>query len=102
MRVEPVNIFAPQPKTLAASFGDTPKILLSFAGARRVRQESFDRVCGFNAALLLHFVNPIGNGLNDIARSISRRIFPGCGLGATRPVFLFDYTDGFLFRHFVN
>ena len=56
----------------------------------------------FDSSLLLHLVNPIRHGLDDIARGVARRILSGRRLGAACPVFFFDYSNGLLFRHFVS
>ena len=70
---------------------------LGFVAARIVRHHQFDGVGGFETALLLQLVNPIGNGFDHLPRSLRR-----CGslrrrLLLTRPLVLFYDFDSFLF-----
>lgn len=69
---------------------------LGLAGSRAVRQEGFDGLGGLRPALLLHFVNPIGDSFHHIACCIARS---GLFNGFFPPfkVTLLDYSDGFLF-----
>ena len=70
---------------------------LGLAGARVLRQHQFDGVGGFDAALLLQFINPIGYGLNHFTRGLRGRVSLRRGLLLTRPLVLLDDFDRFLF-----
>ncbi len=70
---------------------------LGFVAVRVVPQHQFDGVRGFETALLLQFINPIGYGFDHFARGLR-----GCGslrrrLLLSRPLALFDDFYGFLF-----
>jgi hypothetical protein len=70
---------------------------LGFAGARVFRQHQFEGVGGFDAALLLHFINPIGYGLNHFARSLRGRVSLRRWLLLTHSLVLLDDFYSFLF-----
>ena len=70
---------------------------LGFAGARILREHQLDGVCGFHAALLLQFVNPIGHGLNHFACGLGGSISLRGGLLLTNPFILLDDFNSFLF-----
>lgn len=70
---------------------------LGLAGARVLRQHQLDGVRRFNPALLLQFINPIGDGLNHIARCLRGRIWLRGGLLPAHPLVLLDDFDDFLF-----
>jgi hypothetical protein len=70
---------------------------LDLTGARIIRQHQFDGAGRFDTALLLKFINPIGNCFDHFTRSLRGRVSLRRGLLLTRPlVLLYDF-DNFLF-----
>ena len=70
---------------------------LGFVAARVVPQHQFDGVGSFGAALLLQFVNPIGDGFDHFARGLRGRGSLRRGLLFARQLALFNDSDNFLF-----
>jgi hypothetical protein len=73
---------------------------LSLAGTRSFGKEQFNCLRCFGSALLLNFVNPIGNCLDDFTRGIARHVFPCGRFCATSAILLLYYSNGLFFRHF--
>ena len=70
---------------------------LGLAGARIFRQHQLDGIGRFETALLLQFIDPIGDGLNHIARGLRGCVWLRRGLLLAHPLVLLDDFDGFLF-----
>ncbi len=70
---------------------------LRFAAARIVGQHQLEGVGSFRMALLLEFINPIGNGFDHFTRGLRGRGSLRRGLQLTRPLVLLDDFYDFLF-----
>jgi hypothetical protein len=70
---------------------------LDFAWTRVLWKHGFDCFGGFDATLLLHFINPIRDSLNHFARGLRLGVSLGRRLLFTRPLMLFDYSYCLLF-----
>ena len=100
------NVRESRPRPLGGRAGSQPLIVvnyfwggLGFTATRRLREDS-QRVRGFCAAALLKFIDPVGHGIDHVARRFTCGVLSlGCGRSDDLLFTLFNYANCFLLRH---